>query len=314
MRRSKRPCGSSSRWMRALRSSGGRVRWPEMTSTPSWMTVSTLSGLTPGSATRIRSSCSVSSTSMGGSQQASCRPNCWRSRSARVSESKASDSIQSRGFLGCMMRARRVRNAEYGAGSPEFQPGCAQVPCGSCDPKTSAAAFRAAAFRRHPMCASGRLAVFLFRLEVDHGGGELGQGVIGRLFLVQRRLQQLCRVLHAELLGPGAQRAVAGDFVMLDRLRGCEQAGVERRSVLELLHDLGAFIGDAVDRFARLATGRLAQHLEDLVQTFDLALSLAQMLVEGRRELLRVGSLGHLGQGLDDLVLGEIDVLERLQE
>src|SRR6478609_237699 len=312
MRRSKRPCGSSSRWMRALRSSGGRVRWPEMTSTPSWMTVSTLSGLTPGSATRIRSSCSVSSTSIGGSQQASCRPNCWRSRSARVSESKASDSIQSRGFLGCMMRARRWGTLNMGPVPENSSPAARRCYADRAIRKDKRRGLPGRGARCHAMCGSGRLAVFLFRLEVDHGGGELGQRVIGRLFLVQRRLQQPCGVLHAELLGPGAQGAVAGDLVVLDRLRGCEQAGVERRRVLELLHDLGAFVGDAVDRFARLAAGRLAQHLEDLVQTFDLALGLAQMLVESRRELLRVGGLGHLGQGLDDLVLGEIDVFERL--
>src|ERR1700753_2741777 len=75
-------------------------------STPSAMTASTSSGSTPGSATKIRSSSSVSSTSVGGSQFDTCGSagafrlkNCRCMRSARASCSMASDSIQLTGSL-----------------------------------------------------------------------------------------------------------------------------------------------------------------------------------------------------------------------
>ena len=56
------------------------------------------------------------------------------------------------------------------------------------------------------------------RLLVDHRLGKLGQRLIGRFFLVEGLLQKLRRIVQTEFLGPGAQRAVAGDLVVLDRL------------------------------------------------------------------------------------------------
>src|SRR4051812_35715853 len=99
--------------MRALRSSAGSTRWPLTTSVPSSMTACTCSGSTPGRATRMRNSLSVSSTSIGGSQLASRSPpaDCslkkwWRRRSARARESIASDSIQFTGsFVGISLLA-----------------------------------------------------------------------------------------------------------------------------------------------------------------------------------------------------------------
>src|SRR5580658_2615751 len=77
-----------------------------MTRVPFSITASTSSGSTPGSATNISTSRSVSSTSIGGSQLASREPaldcrlkNCRCSRSARASESIASDNIQLTGSL-----------------------------------------------------------------------------------------------------------------------------------------------------------------------------------------------------------------------
>ena len=103
MWRSKRPCGSSRRWMVAVRSSCGSTRSPAIDSPLLWITISTLSGSTPGSATRTRTASWVSSTSVGGSQLMPRRDDCGGlktsrcSRSARASICSASDHIQLRG-------------------------------------------------------------------------------------------------------------------------------------------------------------------------------------------------------------------------
>jgi hypothetical protein len=73
-KRSKQPCDGSMRWIRASRNSAGSTRRPRTTRAAALITASTSSGATPGSATRIRISDSVSSTSTGGSQHGSRRP------------------------------------------------------------------------------------------------------------------------------------------------------------------------------------------------------------------------------------------------
>ena len=62
---------------------------------------------------------------------------------------------------------------------------------------------------------------------VDRRIGKLGQRLVGLLLLGQRLVEQLDRILHAELGSPGLQRAVAGNLIVLDRLSRREQAGVE---------------------------------------------------------------------------------------
>ena len=66
MRRSNRPCGSSRRWMRASRSSAGNSVASDHQD-PVLDDGLHLSGSTPGSATKIKTSSSVSRTSIGGS-------------------------------------------------------------------------------------------------------------------------------------------------------------------------------------------------------------------------------------------------------
>src|SRR5436190_24124761 len=86
------------------------------------------------------------------------------------------------------------------------------------------------------------------RLLVDHRLGELGERLIGRLFLVERLLKELHGLVETEFLGPGAQRAVAGDLVVLDRLCRRDKTGIERGRTLVLLDDLLALVEDAFDR------------------------------------------------------------------
>ena len=59
--------------------------------------------------------------------------------------------------------------------------------------------------------------------------------------------------LLAEFLGPGDQRAVAGDLVVLDRLGGCDQRRVQHLLVRDLAGDLLGFLDDSVDRRASRA-------------------------------------------------------------
>ena len=52
----------------------------------------------------------------------------------------------------------------------------------------------------------------------------------------------------AKLLRPGDQGAVAGDLVVLDRLRVCYDRGVENLLVVDLSRGFVGFLDDAVDR------------------------------------------------------------------
>src|SRR4051812_46431338 len=72
-----------------------------------------------------------------------------------------------------------------------------------------------------PTVRSGGLLVHLLL-------GELGEKIISFLLLLQGLVQQLHGVVEAKLPGPGLQGAVAGDLVVLDRLRGRKKACVQR--------------------------------------------------------------------------------------
>src|ERR1700756_5148050 len=99
-------------------------------------------------------------------------------------------------------------------------------------------------------------------LGVDGGDCDLAQGLVRFLFLSERLIEQLDGIFHAEVLSPGLQGAVARNFIMLDGLRGCEQAGIERGRTLVFLHDLLTFVDDALDGIALLAAGGLTDELE----------------------------------------------------
>src|SRR5690242_8697607 len=72
--------------------------------------------------------------------------------------------------------------------------------------------------------------------SVDRADGQLRERIIGLLFLGERFVEKLDGVLMAELAGPSFQRAVPRNFIMFDRLRSCQQTGVERRCVGILVH------------------------------------------------------------------------------
>ena len=114
----------------------------------------------------------------------------------------------------------------------------------------------------------------LLRCRVDGGLGELGQLLVRIAFLGKRFVEQLDCIRQAELLSPGTQGAVAADFVVLNGLGSSQEPCIQSGRSLELLDDFFAFGDDAFDRVAGLATGALADDVEDLLQALNLALSL----------------------------------------
>ena len=114
--------------------------------------------------------------------------------------------------------------------------------------------------------------VLLFGLDVDNGLGDSRQGLVSVLFFGERFFQELHRLVITEFFGPGGQCPVARNLVMLDRLRRGEKARIKGRHSLEFLHDLGAFLGDAIDRGACLAARGFADDLEHAVKALQLVL------------------------------------------
>src|SRR4051794_36920743 len=151
-------------------------------------------------------------------------------------------------------------------------------------------------------------------LLIDHRLGELGERLIGRLFLVKRLLEELRGVAQVELLGPGAQRAIAGNLVMLDRLRRRDKTGIERGRALELLDDFLALVEDAFDGRALFALRLFFDQFEHLLKTLDLTFGFAMMLFKRRAEIIILRSFRHLRQRAQDLLLSVIDVFQRVVE
>ena len=101
---------------------------------------------------------------------------------------------------------------------------------------------------------------------------------------------------------------------MLDRLRCRQQPGVECRRVGVFVHDLLALIENALDRVAFLAARGLAELLEDLLESLDLALGLVMMPFKRRPQLIRVGRLRHFRQGLQNLFFRVVDIFQRIEK
>src|SRR4029079_10248275 len=107
-----------------------------------------------------------------------------------------------------------------------------------------------------------------------------GERLVGGLLLPKIARQDGGILAVTELPGPRDERPVARDLVMLDRLRGRNDADVEHGLVLDLAHEVAAFLDDAVDGGALRAARLLAVQCEDLLQPFDLLLGLSQMLLQ----------------------------------
>ena len=125
---------------------------------------------------------------------------------------------------------------------------------------------------------------------IDLADCEIAQEFVGFPLFLPRLAQQLRRIIHPEFLGPGRQRAVSRHLVVLDRLRGGEQAGIEGRGAFVFVHDLLAFVENAHDGIASLAAGRLAEQFKYLLEALDAGLLAAAQAVE-HYEISRYGTL-----------------------
>src|SRR5579871_707738 len=152
----------------------------------------------------------------------------------------------------------------------------------------------------------------LLRVFVDTALGEFAQGLVGLFLLAKRLLQELRRIAEPEFVGPGDERAVSRNLVMLDGLRRSEQAGVQRRRALVLLHYLLALGDDAHDGVAGLALRFGVDFLEHLFETRDVLFGLPLVLLESLLQFVALCGFGHLGQRGQDFLFGEVDVLQRV--
>lgn len=148
-----------------------------------------------------------------------------------------------------------------------------------------------------------------------HGGfGDLGEQLVGCLFFIEGRLEQLSHIVEAERVCPGDHRAVPADFIVLDGLCPGNQSRIKSIGALELLHNLLALLDDAEDRIAGLLLRRSFDKLEYLSQPLDMSFALTLMGLKCLLQVERVSSLSHFRKRIEYLLLREVDVFERFIE
>src|ERR1700677_2928123 len=101
---------------------------------------------------------------------------------------------------------------------------------------------------------------------------------------------------------------------MFYRLAGRNETGIDRRAFAEFLDRLLTLGDDAIDRLAGLGLGPLADHLEHLLKTLDLALRLLTMRRKGLLEFRLFGRLHHLGERAENLLFREVNILQVRQK
>jgi hypothetical protein len=102
---------------------------------------------------------------------------------------------------------------------------------------------------------------------------ESGKSFVGHLLFRERRIQKSGRPIETELGGPGLEGTVTSDLIMLDRLRGRQQAGIQGGHAFVFFHDLLAFRENSHDGVACFAAGALVNLGEDALKTLHLALA-----------------------------------------
>ncbi len=85
--------------------------------------------------------------------------------------------------------------------------------------------------------------------------------------------------------GPGDQRPVAGDLVVLDGLRRADDRGIQHFLVGHLARNLVGLADETVDRRAFHALRPFAELLEDLIEARDLILGLLEMILQALGEI-----------------------------
>src|SRR5262249_10898714 len=154
----------------------------------------------------------------------------------------------------------------------------------------------------------------LSRPAIGVGFGHLRQLLIGRLFLVQGLIEQGRRIVAAHLLGPRNERSVTRHLVVFDRLRGSNERRVEHGLVLDFAGNILGLFDDAIDRRAVDALGLLPEQIEYLIKPFYVIFGFAQVGLKSLFELRITRLLDHFRQRFHDLLLGVVDVAQRVHE
>jgi hypothetical protein len=101
---------------------------------------------------------------------------------------------------------------------------------------------------------------------------------------------------------------------VLDGLSRGNDGGIEHILVVDLAGNVVSLVDDSVDGRTGHRLWLLAQHLEHLLEALHVSLGLAEMRLQALLQLGVARVLDHIGQGFNDLVLGVVDVLQRVQE
>ena len=80
--------------------------------------------------------------------------------------------------------------------------------------------------------------------------------------------------------GPGDQRAVTGDFVVLDGLSGPDNRSIQNLFIGDFACQLVGLADQAVNRRTFQALRLFPQLLKDLIETRDLVLGLLEMVLQ----------------------------------
>ena len=117
-------------------------------------------------------------------------------------------------------------------------------------------------------------------------------------FLLFDLAQKLYSLSQREFFAQCTNRAVAGNFIVLDLLRGDDQRGVKDRPFFKLLDRGFSFLDQALHRFTGNVFRFHIDHVEDAVDGFQLLFGFFQVLLEPffQRRVRR--GLGHFFQCL----------------
>ena len=143
-----------------------------------------------------------------------------------------------------------------------------------------------------------------------HTSAQLG---VRRLLLIQIGGEETHDLVVAELLGPGYQRPIAANFIVLEGLSGGDDGGIEYGLILDLASDLVGLLDDSVEGRTMRPAGFLAEFFERLLKPLDLLVGLFEMTFQPSDQVTVGRLLDHLGQRFDDLLLS-IDVLQTMDQ
>jgi hypothetical protein len=94
----------------------------------------------------------------------------------------------------------------------------------------------------------------------------------------QNKRQQPHHVIAAEFIRPSNQSAITRDLIVLDRLCGADDGGIENLLVGDLAGNIVRFRNETVDRGTLHALRLLAEFLEHLVEPRDLILRFFEVI------------------------------------